>query len=81
MSPIAVHKKVREMDPWSTLRNGSEESLTFARWFGEVAEKEGVYFLDSAAYAVPSDTDGIHMMPDCHLALAKAVEKKIRGIV
>ena len=78
MAPILVHEKVKEMDPWSTLVNGSKESTTFVHWYEEVAKNENVYFLNSAEYARPSDIDGIHMMPDSHEALAKAVAEAVR---
>lgn len=81
LSPIVVHKCVKEMDPWSTLVNGAEESATFAHWFKQVAENQKVYFLNSADYAVPSSIDGIHMLPTSHHNLATAVAEKVKSIL
>lgn len=81
MAPIVVHEKVKEIDPWSTLVNGAAESKTFARWYQQVAENQNVYFLNSAAYASPSEIDGIHMMPEAHKALAEAVAAKVKELI
>ena len=81
LSPIVVHEKVKEMDPWSTLMNGADESKTFAHWYRQVAENHHVHFLNSAAYATPSEIDGIHMMPESHRALAEAVAAVVKELI
>ncbi len=81
LSPILVHERVREIDPWSTLADGPAQSRSFARWYKEMAEAAGVSFLDSASFAAPSELDGIHMEPDGHAALAQAVAEKVREIL
>lgn len=58
-----------------------EESKRFAMCISRMAEEEGAYFLDAAAAARASDTDGIHMTQSEHERLAKFICDKIRGIL
>ena len=81
LSPIHVHERVREMDPWSTLVDGPAQSRSFARWYAEMAVQAGVYFLDAASFAVPSELDGIHLTESSHRALGESVAKKIKEIL
>ena len=57
-----------------------EESRKFSAYFERMCDRNNVYFLDAAKYAKPSLTDNIHMEPESHAALAKAIADKVREI-
>lgn len=46
-----------------------------------VAEGAGCAYIDAAQYASPSSKDAIHMEPEGHAALARAMEMKIRELL
>jgi len=80
VSPIEMDPCVAD-DEFGTLRNGAEESRKFLKYYSHVAETKGVYFFDAAAVAKPSKVDGIHMEPEDHLALGKALAAKVKEIL
>lgn len=80
VSPILLDPCVAN-DPYGTLRNGAEESTKFAHYYRHVAASKSVYFFDAASVAKPSKIDGIHMEPESHLALGKALAAEIRKIL
>jgi lysophospholipase L1-like esterase len=63
----------------------SEESLAvsakLASAIEQRAEKLGVHFINAADYAEPSPSDGLHMEPEGHRALADAFYRKIKDIL
>lgn len=50
----------------------AEKSRKFGRYYRQVAEQYGCYFLDAGEYVVSSDLDGIHFEPEGHLSLGRA---------
>lgn len=52
-------------------------SKLFPSIYKTLADEYGCYFLNAALYAVPSAGDGIHMLPEGHIALGKAVSEKV----
>jgi len=80
VSPILIDPCVAN-DPYGTLRGGAEESTKFAHYYRHVAESKGVCFFDAASVARPSKIDGVHMEPDSHLALGKALATEVRKIL
>ena len=79
ISPIALGKQISE-DPYSTLRKGYQESLRFPEMFARAAQRKGAHFLDAQKYAQPSPVDQVHMSPESHERLGKAVAEKVREI-
>lgn len=57
-----------------------DSSLNTAAEYKKLADEENVYFMNAAIYAQASDIDGIHMVPEEHEKLAKAVFDKINNI-
>lgn len=55
-------------------------SRLFPKVYKEIAEEYGCFFLNAALYAVPSPGDGVHMLPEGHIALGKAVAAKVAEI-
>ena len=55
-------------------------SRLFPKIYKEIADEYGCFFLNAALYAVPSPGDGVHMLPEGHIALGKAVAKKVAEI-
>ncbi|MGN0802904.1 MAG: SGNH/GDSL hydrolase family protein [Candidatus Faecivicinus sp.] len=80
VSPILIDPAVAN-DPYGTLRNGAEESRSFARYFRFAAEKKGAAFFDAATVARPSTVDGIHMEPESHRALGLALAEQVRNLL
>lgn len=54
-----------------------ELSEHFADVYRTVAQTEGCAFLDAASVASASDIDGIHLMPEGHEALGRAIASKL----
>lgn len=80
VSPIEMDPCVAN-DEFGTLRNGAEESKKFLKYYSHVAETKGVYFFNASAVAKPSKVDGIHMEPEDHLALGRALAAKVKEIL
>lgn len=80
VSPILIDPVVAK-DPYGSLRNGAEESRKFAFYYRHVAEAKNVAFFDAASVAKPSPVDGIHMEPESHLALGKALAEEARKLL
>jgi len=55
-------------------------SRLFPKVYKEIADEYGCSFLNAALYAVPSPGDGVHMLPEGHIALGKAVAEKVAEI-
>lgn len=56
-------------------------SRLFPTVYKEIADRYGCYFLNAARYAKPSPGDGVHMLPEGHIALGQAVAKKVSAIL
>ncbi|MCX5479441.1 SGNH/GDSL hydrolase family protein [Kaistia geumhonensis] len=59
---------------------GYEKSLELAPLYRAVAEAHGVAFLDAGTVMRSSAYDGLHLDPDAHQALGKAVAVAVAGI-
>ncbi len=57
-----------------------ELSKKLAGLYEELAQKYGCYFLDAAQFAQASDLDCLHMDPENHRRLAKAICEKTKTI-
>lgn len=58
-----------------------EESAKLAEYYRMAAQEEGIHFLDAAQYASPSQIDGMHMLPEGHLALGRAIAERVTEIL
>jgi lysophospholipase L1-like esterase len=58
---------------------GREKSVLLGQRYRDVAERDGVAFLDSGAVIRCSDLDGIHYAADQHELLGRAAAKAVRG--
>jgi len=58
-----------------------EESKKLSFYTQKVAEELNTPWLDAAKYAKPSNKDGCHMEEEYHLALGKAIYKKVKEIL
>ena len=72
--PIAKLTNYAEM-----FEGGREKSILLGQGYREVAEREGVAFLDAGAIIRCSDLDGIHYEADQHELLGHAAAKVVRG--
>jgi lysophospholipase L1-like esterase len=59
---------------------GYEKSLRLAQAYEAVAREHGAAFLDAGKVMRSSAFDGIHLDPDAHASLGKAVAEKIRKL-
>lgn len=81
LSPIRLHREIDRLMPESGYRGKYSESCRFAEFTRQVAESQGLPWLDAAEFAIPSDADGVHMLPEGHIALGKAVAQKVRTLL
>jgi lysophospholipase L1-like esterase len=72
--PIAKLTDYAEM-----FEGGQEKSVLLGQRYRDVAEREGVAFLDAGQVIRCSDLDGIHYEVDQHELLGRAVAETIRG--
>ena len=79
VSPIAIRESEIFRD--SIDSENVAKAAQFPRFFRQVADQYGCHFFDAAAVAQPSPTDGIHMEPDSHAALAEALAEQVRSIL
>lgn len=63
---VAVYKKFRG-------DIGGELSRRFPEVYSRIAREKGCWYLNAADYASPCDGDGVHLDPDSHVRLGKAV--------
>lgn len=54
-----------------------KNSLLLKDIYEKIAAKYGIVFLDASQYAQASDIDGIHLPPQAHMALGRAVYEKL----
>ena len=57
-----------------------EKSKRLAEYYKKVADKHGCGFLDAKQYIRPSVEDGLHLDPDGHAGLAKAICEAIKAL-
>ena len=57
-----------------------EKSTLFAPYYKEIADANGVHYLDAALYCEPSKEDGLHLYADSHRRLGEAVYQKVLEI-
>lgn len=63
------------------LEGGTEKSLRFSHHFRRVAEEYGCPLLDCAGVIVSSDIDGVHLEPEEHAKLGRALADKVREVL
>lgn len=56
-------------------------SAELSGWYEQVAHSQQVHFLDAAALVRPSEIDGLHLTPDGHETLARAIAQKCGAIL
>lgn len=57
-----------------------EKTKLFAPYYEEIAQLNGVHFMDAAPYCEPSREDGLHLYPEGHRKLGEAVYQKVLEI-
>lgn len=81
ISPIRVHPDIEKLNPETTFGGTPEKSKDFKKFIAPLEqESAGVFLLDAAEYASPSEIDGVHMGAESHNALGLAISKKIQQI-
>ena len=76
ISPVLITGTVND----NAACNEAEESKQLGCLYGKLARECGIWFLDAANVTGPSVTDGVHLSPEGHGAIAMAVAEKIREI-
>ena len=77
--PILDHHGERP-DLTDMFASGHEKSLILAPLCRAVAAEHGAEFLDAGAHVASSAFDGIHLDPDAHAALGRAVADLVGGL-
>lgn len=81
VSPITLHANIAALRPELELGQKYAESTQFAAYTERVAKEYGLPWLDAARVACASGVDGIHMEPDSHAALGKAIGEMVLEIL
>ncbi|SEP79201.1 Lysophospholipase L1 [Faunimonas pinastri] len=70
---------LREMSPrlGPMMEGGYEKSLLFSEAYAHVAANHGAEFLDGGKVTTSSRFDGLHLDPEAHAALGRAVAERI----
>ena len=81
VSPIHAHPVLNTREPGDYHIGYPEKSLQFAPLYRALAQEAGCGFVDAALYAQPSEIDGMHIRPEDHPALAKAIAQGVREML
>ena len=83
IAPHPAHPGISEMIfGFSFGPEAYAKSLEFSRWYGEMAIRQGVEFLDCAPLHFElNELDGLHYSRSDHQKLADAALQKVRGIL
>ena len=81
VSPITLHANIAALRPELELGQKYTESTQFAAYTERVAKEYGLPWLDAARVACASGVDGIHMEPDSHAALGRAIGEMVLEII
>ena len=60
--------------------NAVAKSEEFSVYYRQEAARRGCVFFDASQYVQPSREDSLHLMPECHAALAEGLAEVIREI-
>jgi lysophospholipase L1-like esterase len=66
------------LDPDGSFANAGEKSRQLGRWFADVCRELDCQLLDLNGIAAYSDLDGIHLEAEGQVAVAAAVEERVR---
>ena len=77
----APFNSIVEQRPDSPAHGKYQASCRLAALYRQIAAARGVDFLDAGQYASPSETDGVHLPPEAHASLGRAMAQKIRAIL
>lgn len=84
ISPVLIDESVKDSEifaPKYGYDRGCVLSKQFAAKFREAADNNGCEFMNAAEFAKASPLDGVHMDPDNHAKLARAIADKIKDIL
>lgn len=83
VSPVLIDPSYRKHPLHYALfgEEGTERSKELSHFYEAFARKAGIFFLDAALYGKASELDGLHMDPDSHAKLGKAIAGKIKEIL
>lgn len=80
IAPPLIRDEIRQIRPYHALTHAAEESKKLAFHYAEAAKEKQVDYLDLSAVAYPSLEDCIHLTPEGHAAVGKAISKKVLEI-
>ena len=83
VAPIHIGEEIEE-SPYAESFGGKiarEKSLKFAKYYKQIADQYGVYFMDAGFYVNPSPEDALHLDAEGHRILAYAFRDKIKEIM
>lgn len=80
LGPPPFAMDISEKRPGHALADSALESSLLAEKYRKLAEEKGLYFLDETKYVTASAEDCIHLGPDDHARLGKAIAEKIKEI-
>ncbi|MGO4872820.1 MAG: SGNH/GDSL hydrolase family protein [Roseiarcus sp.] len=73
---------IGKLTEWAEMFEGArEKSLLLAQRYREVAERQGIGFVDAGQFIACSDLDGIHFEADAHAILGRAMAEAARMVL
>ena len=70
----------QEVKDLNTKKNKFRDSL-YDEVIEKIADETGCHFMDAAPFAKPGTADGLHLSPESHASLAKAMYEKVLSIL
>jgi lysophospholipase L1-like esterase len=78
VSPVLVNENAKL--PAEGMAGAEEKSKQFAKFYQNVAARQGCEFINMAQYVQPSTIDGCHLGEEGHAKISEVLEEKIREI-
>ncbi len=80
ISPPAVKNIPDSSRFFEEFEDAQSKSIKLGKYYSEVAEEYGFYFLDASKVVEASDLDGIHLEVEKHVKLGFEITKKVKEI-
>jgi lysophospholipase L1-like esterase len=81
IAPPIVENIPKSSRFFEEFEDGNSKSLKLGKYYKEVAEEHGCYFLDASKVVVTSDMDGIHLDIEEHLKLGLEISKFVKEML
>lgn len=81
ISPIMIGENISELVTGESIdETGVKECKCLSKYYKQLSDEAGYYFMDASEYAKPSEADAVHMEMEEHKKLGIAIAEKVRRI-